>query len=194
MRATRGRILARPSARQRFPVWLSPDLLVAFRVGERMHDSYVVWHEGKAPDFVMEVASKSTWRRDRDEKPALSQRWWWWSTSSTTRWAGTWSRGCRGGCCVARNGGVAAGAAGERCVGAGSEVLGLCAYLRGPRQELRWHDPATGKDLESHDEVHDGRDRLVAARENEAAARRAAEAEVAELRTQIRRLRNEPGS
>ena len=177
------------------PVWVSPDILVAFGVGERMRDSYVIWREGKAPDFVMEVASKSTWRRDRDEKPAL------YAALGVAeyflydpvggylepRLQGRVLRGAKRG--VLRQERLGNGARGL-C----SEVLDLCAYLRGPRQELRWHDPATGKDLESHDEVHDDRDRLVAARKNEAAARRAAEAEVAELRAQIRRLRNEPGS
>ena len=177
------------------PVWVSPDILVAFGVGERMRDSYVIWREGKAPDFVMEVASKSTWRRDRDEKPAL------YAALGVAeyflydpvggylepRLQGRVLRGAKRG--VLRLERLGNGAWGLR-----SEVLGLCAYLRGPRQELRWHDPATGKDLESHDEVHDDRDRLVAAREEETAARRAAEAEIAKLRAQIRRLRNEPGS
>ena len=49
---------------------IAPDVLVAFGVGERLRDSYVMWQEGKAPDFVLEIASESTWRRDRDEKPA----------------------------------------------------------------------------------------------------------------------------
>ena len=53
------------------PVWVEPDVLVAFEVGSRDRLSYVIWQEGKPPDFVMEFASVSTWRRDRDEKPAL---------------------------------------------------------------------------------------------------------------------------
>ena len=82
-------------------------------------------------------------------------------------------------------------------------MLGLCGWLRGPRGELRWRDPDTGRDLEDYAEAQAGRaaaeDR--AAEEavtrgvaderaaGEAAARRAVEAENAELRAQLRRLR-----
>ena len=62
----------RPEADGRVrPVTVAPDVLVAFGVGERMWSSYVMWQEGKAPDFVMEMASGSTWKRDRDEKPGV---------------------------------------------------------------------------------------------------------------------------
>ena len=67
---------------------------------------------------------------------------------------------------------------GER--GLRSETLGLWAYLQGPEQALRWHDPVTGKDLEDYDEVQ--------------AAREAAGEELAELRAYVRRLRHESGT
>ena len=43
------------------------------RCGAVLHRrrSYAIWREGKPPEFVMEIASASTWRRDRDEKPAI---------------------------------------------------------------------------------------------------------------------------
>ena len=56
------------------PETVAPDVLVAFGVGERLRDSYVMWQEDKPPDFVMEIASESTWRQDRDEKPARYAR------------------------------------------------------------------------------------------------------------------------
>ena len=175
------------------PVWVSPDILVAFGVGERMRDSYVIWREGKAPDFVMEVASKSTWRRDRDEKPALYAalgvaEYFLYDPEGGYLEPRLQGRVLRG----AKRGALRSERLGNGAWGLRSEVLGLCAYLRGPQQELRWHDPARRKDLENHDEVHDDRDRLAAAREKEAAARRAAEAELAELRAQIRWRPDEP--
>ena len=52
-----------------------PDVMVAFAVGEHKRHSYVLWREGKAPEFVLEVVSESTWRRDRDEKPVEYAGW-----------------------------------------------------------------------------------------------------------------------
>ncbi len=43
---------------------LAPDVFVAFGVGARERDTYKVWEEGKPPDFVLEVASEATERRD----------------------------------------------------------------------------------------------------------------------------------
>ena len=180
------------------PVWVSPDIMVAMGVGDRMRDSYVIWREGKAPEFVMEVASESTWRRDRDEKPAL------YAALGVVEY---FLYDAQGGylaprlqgqvLCGARRGRLRPERLGNGAWGLRSEVLGLCAYLRGPEQELRWYDPVTGKDLESQDEVHDDRDRIAAAREaaesraaGEAAARRAAEAEIAQLRARIERLKH----
>ena len=174
------------------PVWLEPDVLVAFGVGEHDRLSYVIWQEGKPPDFVLEVASVSTWRRDRDEKPSLYE-----------------SLGVKeyvlydvvGGLLEPRlQGHVLRGGAyramepeslpnGER--GLRSEVLGLCAYLRGPDQELRWHDPESGRDLEDHEEALASR-QAAEARTLEAETRAlAAEQEAAELRAELHRLRGE---
>ena len=49
-----------------------PDLFVA--MGEPLIEepgTYLVWEQGKPPDFALEVASKSTFRRDRREKIAI---------------------------------------------------------------------------------------------------------------------------
>ena len=45
--------------------WLQPDVQVVFGVGRgRNRSTYKVWEEGKAPDFVLEVASPSTVEND----------------------------------------------------------------------------------------------------------------------------------
>ena len=191
------------------PPWLEPDVLVAFGVGNHRRRSYSLWREGKPPEFVMEVASISTWKRDRDEKPALYEK-----------------LGVReyflydpvGGRLEPRLQGHVLRdrryrplrperlANGER--GLRSETLGLWAYIEGPEQALRWHDPVTGKDLEDYDEIHAAHEAAetraaeeAAARAmaeaqvaEEAAARKAAEQELAQLRAQFRRPRREPGT
>ena len=191
------------------PPWLEPDVLVAFGVGSHRRRSYAIWQEGKPPEFVMEIASVSTWRRDRDEKPAIYE-------SLAVREyflydpvGGRLEPRLQGH--VLRDGRYRPLrperlANGER--GLRSETLGLWAYLQGPEQALRWHDPVTGKDLEDYAEVHDAREAAEARAAEEAtareaaevrvveaaAARKAAEEELAELRAQVRRPRRESGT
>ena len=47
---------------------IAPDVLVAFGVGTHGRSSYLVWEEGKPPDWVLEVASPSTAAKDLDFK------------------------------------------------------------------------------------------------------------------------------
>ena len=56
---------------------LAPDIMVAFDVDPDevvKPDSYLMWIVGRPPDFVMEVASKSTWRNDLGSKRDLYAR------------------------------------------------------------------------------------------------------------------------
>ena len=55
-------------------VSVAPDVFVVFGVEDRKRRHYLVWEEGKAPDFVLEVASKSTWREDLGPKRDLYAR------------------------------------------------------------------------------------------------------------------------
>ena len=47
---------------------VSPDLMVAFGASKRIRSSYFLWQEPKALDFVLEIASESTYRTDQGEK------------------------------------------------------------------------------------------------------------------------------
>ena len=49
-------------------VWLQPDVQVVFGVKRGNRSSFKVWEEGKAPDFVLEVASPSTAENDAEHK------------------------------------------------------------------------------------------------------------------------------
>ena len=48
--------------------FIAPDVLVGLGLGTRNRSSYFVWAEGKPPDWVLEVASPSTQKKDRDRK------------------------------------------------------------------------------------------------------------------------------
>lgn len=55
-------------------VFIAPDICVSFDVDMfaiRYKDSYDLWEIGKSPEFVLEVASPSTYRRDLYEKPDI---------------------------------------------------------------------------------------------------------------------------
>ncbi len=47
---------------------ISPDVLVCIGINPKMRRTYKVWEEGKAPDFVMEFSSETTYDKDLDEK------------------------------------------------------------------------------------------------------------------------------
>ena len=47
---------------------ISPDVLVCYGIDPQLRNTYKVWEEGKAPDFVMEFSSKSTYDKDLGEK------------------------------------------------------------------------------------------------------------------------------
>ena len=47
---------------------VSPDLMVVFGASKHVRSSYRMWEEPKAPDFVLEIASESTYRIDRGKK------------------------------------------------------------------------------------------------------------------------------
>lgn len=174
---------------------IAPDVYAVFgAAGNHPRDSWLVWREGKAPDFVMEIASQSTWRRDVTQKRdiyaemGVSE---YWRFDPTGRF-------------------FTPPLLGERLVDAGYQQLPVAAddagILRGhsavfeldicvrPGLDLRLFDPATGQWLPTHQESEAGRQAAEAAlRDSEAghrateAALQSAEAEIARLREQLSR-------
>ena len=47
---------------------LAPDVFVALGVPKRRRENYLIWEEGKGPDLVIEVTSRSTRREDEGKK------------------------------------------------------------------------------------------------------------------------------
>ncbi len=50
---------------------ISPDVFVAFGVGKKQKRTYQIWNEGKPPDFVLEFSSENTYRNDLNAKKDL---------------------------------------------------------------------------------------------------------------------------
>ena len=125
----------------------APDLLIAFDVDpEAYHRSnaYIISEQGKPPDFVLEVASRSTGRIDIRDKPAdyaalgIPE---YWRFDETGQYHGK-------------------RLAGDRLVGDRYEPIGIAElpdgglegysevldlYLRWEDGWLSWHDPETGR-------------------------------------------------
>ena len=186
---------------------VAPDVFVVIgapKRAERPRDTYKLWEEPKGPDFVLEVLSSSTWEADLGPKRALyaslgvSEYWLFDPTGAHLspplrglRLAGREYRNLPPVLEPARGGPALR-----------SEVLGL--DLRLDRGALRFRDPATGEDLLGHEEAVAARQREAASRRaaevraeqaevragREAAAREAAEAQVAELRARLRDLQS----
>ena len=50
---------------------VAPDVFVVFGVSKKDRRTYRTWEEGRTPDFVLEVASPSTYNKDITDKKAL---------------------------------------------------------------------------------------------------------------------------
>ena len=172
-------------------VSVAPDVFVVFGVEDRMRMNYKVWEEGKGPDFVLEVASPSTWREDVGRKrgvyAGLGVREYWLydplgehltpELQGNRLVDGEYERQP-----------LVESVDGRLVLY--SETLGLELWAKGGK--MRFRDPETGRDLLSHDEEHLAHraaaaraEREATARHQEAALRQAAEARVAELEALI---------
>ena len=50
---------------------ISPNVFVVFGVEKKQRDTYLTWEEAQTPDFVLEVASPSTFSKDMGQKKEL---------------------------------------------------------------------------------------------------------------------------
>ena len=160
---------------------MAPDLLVAFGAGARRRPSYKLWRE-PVPDLVLELLSPKTWRRDVEAKPGLYEDlgvrefWLFDPIGKLPRAVNGWRLDA---------GGSYAPVPALPDGGCRSAVLGLDLVAHG--DGFRFRDPATGELLPDHAETEAARQEAEAARDQEASARRAAEARVAKLEALLRR-------
>ena len=178
-----------------------PDLLIAFNANPavyRENNAYVISEQGKPPDFVLEIVSPSSRRRDRVTKRrayanlGIPEYWRFDETDVPRR----------------------VKLAGDRLAADGqyrpipierlpdgtlqgySTVLNL--YLRWDEGQLRWHDPATGRHIVTlederarADYAETRADYAEARARSEQETRIQAEARARELEAELRRLRGQ---
>ena len=155
---------------------VAPDVYVVIGASAHLRDTYLLWNEPKGPDFVLEVTSKSTRGTDEQRKRevyaslGVSE---YFLYDPRAEYLAPPLQGFR-----LHEGEYrplpAVTVLSSRGVAVTSGVLGL--ELRDEREarRVRLRDPSTGESLLSHRESE-------LAREEEAAARRAAEARIREL-------------
>ncbi|MDE0204643.1 MAG: Uma2 family endonuclease [Candidatus Tectomicrobia bacterium] len=152
---------------------VAPDVFVAFGVGNDMRRTYLLWQEGKAPDFVMEVTSLSTREEDQGPKRELYARlgiaeYWQYDPTGAVLEPALQGFTLSGGRYDVTLVPERVGAVWS----AFSPVLGL--NLRLVESKLRFHDPTTNAYLLTHQESEQ--------------ARLQAESRVAELEARLRAL------
>ena len=173
---------------------LAPDCVVAFGVnpeGIIARNGYVISEVGKPPDFVLEVASRSTGRRDytvkREGYAGYGVQEYWRFDHTGGRFHD-----------APLAGDVLVDGKYERLeihedidglLWGHSVVLGL--DLCWDDGELRFRNPETGVFLPTPEELKDELDEAEARAEYEQTARQAAEAELARVREQLRRLQQD---
>lgn len=162
---------------------VAPDVFAVRGLSKRRRKYYLVWEEGKGPDFILELTSKSTRREDLQTKLVLYR-----DTLKVQEYflfdpheeyLKPQLQGYR----------LLHGDYEPIKPVAGrlpSEVLGL--HLEAQGSVVRFYDPETGRRLPTPEEA---RQKEVAARKKEAAARRRAEAARRELTAENERLRRE---
>ena len=165
---------------------VAPDVFVVFGVPKRRRRIYLLWEEGKAPDFVLEVTSRSTRWIDRGFKRDLYARLGvreYWLFDPTGDWLDPRLQGNRLSGDHYEPLSPSGIEGGERVFH--STVLGLDVYV--DRGEIRFRDPATGRKLLTLEEA-------ALALEDE--RRKHAEAELAlkEARARIAELECNPSA
>ncbi len=168
-------------------VSIAPDVFVVFGVEDRGRPNYKLWEERRAPAFVLEVASPSTWRDDLGRKRSVYARLGvreYWQYDPDGEHGPERLQGER----LTRSGYVRQPVATtpDGTLALRSDTLGL-ELRAAPGREMRFRNPATGEELRSHDEEAAARqaaETRAAAAESRAAA---AEARAAELEALLRR-------
>lgn len=167
---------------------VSPDVLVVRGIPKHRRDNYLVWEEGKVPDFMIEVTSKTTRREDKEFKRTVYQK-----TLRVPEYflfdpRAEYLKPPFQGYVLHRGRYVAIKPVDGRLP---SATLGL--HLERVGNQLRLWDPATGQRVPTPAEARriaeEARRIAEQARRAESAARKAAEEENKRLKQQLEELR-----
>lgn len=161
---------------------VAPDLFVVRGVPKTpLRDHYLLWNEGKAPDLVIEVTSKTTRREDQNKKKTLYRDVLkvpeYFQFDPTEDYLKPPFQGHR----LVEGEYVPIEPVEGRLP---SQVLGL--HLERVGRSLRFHDPATGQRLSTREERIQEAEATIAAEE---AARLQIEAETDRLRQELEAMR-----
>ena len=166
-----------------------PDLLVAFGVDPEVYrrsNGYIVSEQGKAPDFVLEVASESTGAVDVGAKRVDYARLGipeYWRFDETGEYHGARLAGDR--LVEGRYEPIPIETVSDGVLQGYSAVLGL--NLRWSDGELLFYDPTTGRPIASLEDERQARAVAESRADTEQARAEAAEARVRELEERLRR-------
>ncbi len=176
---------------------VAPDVFVVVGAARRDRSSYMLWQEPKAPDFVMEITSRSTRSEDQGAKRGIYaflgvQEYW--QYDPTGDYLEPPLQGFR---LVERNyQPLPPLAVPDGILALRSEVLGLDVRLE--LGMFHFYDPPTNQPLLTHQEAEQARQEAEQARQeaeqhvrHETALRQAAEERIAELETRLTALQAE---
>ena len=161
---------------------VSPDLMVVLGAPKHMRSSYLLWEEPKAPDFVLEVASESTYRSDLGDKRDTCARIGvpeYWLYDPIGGYLAPRLQGFR--LVEGRYEPLAVTEWADGALTGRSEMLALELRLY-PDDRFRFYDPVSGRDLPSLDEEAQAREEAEGRLRESEAARKALEAELQALR------------
>ena len=169
-----------------------PDLLIAFNVDPATYyrrNAYVISEQGKPPDFVLEIASRSTGREDTGEKRVVYAAMGipeYWRFDETGEFHGVRLAGDR-----LVNGvyePILIDRLSEDTYQGYSEVLDL--NIRWHDGQLEWYDPETGRHIPTFDDERVRADEERTGRIEAEARAEGAEARIHELEEELKRLRS----
>ena len=160
---------------------VAPDVFVVFGARSVKRDTYLLWEEPKAPDFVLEITSLATKKEDQEDKYKLYRRLGvreYCQYDPTQDYLEPPMQGLKlvGGEYQA----LPVRELADGTLALWSKVRGLELRVQVAEERLRFHEPQTGQDLPDLAETD-------AQLRQERAARQAAEARLAELDALLRR-------